>query len=526
MITISKLLPSLGADSDDRPAISTAKPEPCWHPLPDNIFESAFGVQAESPLLADTAAEIAPFPIHCLPEAAGAMAREIGRVTTAQNEPLAAACVLGILSASLGAGLEINTGGERRTRGNLFILTIADSGTGKGETDKLSAAPFEAAEAEAIENFDMRTKPGLIAELRVGETRAKRLCADAAKESDRHARHLVTEEYRRATEEAAQTQRKIDSAPRYKVADITKEAFAVVMQGQPGEAVASLSSEARGIFSIIKGRYGKEGGDEDFYCSAYSGDSLTVDRVGRPRVTLRRPCLSVHWMVQPDAARKAFAEESFTESGLLPRFLFFDPKAEPQERTEQPAPISPAIKSAWAGLVRALVSSYRMRGDNPQFIAVSQDALVILTNYERENVRRRRRTGDLRDIASFVARWTENGWKIALVLHAAKHGGQAHLSELTSSTAENAVEVMRWFSDRQLEILSSGRQAKMKKRLSALNALLAEARGEISFGKLNHSHGFEDAEIRQLHSIFPDAFTIEKRKPEMGRPHWMAIRKQ
>jgi replicative DNA helicase len=524
MITISKPLPPLGEDSDDRPLSSPASLG--WHPMPDDIFTWVHGEEADSPPLPDPAAESQPFPIHCLPEAAGAMAREIGRVTTAQNEPLAAASVLGILSAGVGAGLEMNTGGERRTRGNLYILTIADSGTGKGETHALSAAPFEAAEAEAIQNFEMRTKPGLIAELRVGELRAKKLCADAAKESDQHARHLVTEEYRRAAEEVVQTQRKIDSAPRYKVADITKEAFAIVMQGQAGEAVASLSSEARGIFSIVKGRYGKEGGDEDFYCSAYSGDSLTVDRVGRPRVTLRRPCLSVHWMVQPDAARKAFAEESFTESGLLPRFLFFDPKAEPQERTEQPAPISAAVKSAWADLIRSLVSSYRMQGNNPQFIAVSRNALVILTDYERENVRRRRRTGDLRDIASFVARWTENGWRIALVLHAAKHGSNAHLSELTATTAEHAVEIMRWFSDRQLEILSSGRQEKMKKRLIALNTLLVESHGEISFGKLSHSHGFEDAEIRQLHSMFPSALTLEKRKPEMGRPHWMAIRKQ
>lgn len=522
MITISKPLPPLGEDADDRPAKFPA--DLCWHPLPGDIFTWVYGEEADiSPPATE---ETPPFPINCLPEAAGAMAREIGRVTTSQNEPLAAACVLGILSASVGAGLEIKTGGERRTRGNLFILSIAASGDGKGENDKLSAAPFEAAEAEAIENFDMRTKPGLIAELRVAELRAKKLCADAAKESDRHARHLVTEEYRRAVEEAAQTQRKIDSAPRYKVADITKEAFAIVMQGQPGEAVASLSSEARGIFSIIKGRYGKEGGDEDFYCSAYSGDSLTVDRVGRPRVTLRRPCLAVHWMVQPDAARNALAEDSFTESGLLPRFLFYDPKTEPQERMEQPAPIPAATKLAWADLIRSLVLSYRMQGDNPQFIAVSPGALAVLTDYERENVRLRRRNGDLRDIASFVARWTENGWKIALVLHAAKHGCKAHQVELNATTAENAVEVMRWFSDRQLEILASGRRGKMKKRLDALNAVLAEARGEIAFGKLSHSHGFEDAEIRQLHSMFPSAFTIEKRKPVIGRPHWMAVRKQ
>jgi hypothetical protein len=466
----------------------------------------------------------APFPMHCLPGIAGDMAREIGRVTTAQNEPLAAATILATISASIGAGIEASTGGERRTRPNIFVCAIADSGTGKGETFTLAAEPFERAEAEVIQQFDMHTKPGLIAELRVAEQRSKKLCTDAAKESDRHARQFATEEYRRAAEEAAEIQRRIESAPRWKVGDITREALAMVMAGQPGEALASMSSEARGLFSIIRGKYSKEGGDEDFYCSAYSGDSVTVDRVGRPRVTLRRPCLSVLWMLQPDAARKALDDESFVESGLLPRFLMFDPKAEPQERNEQPAPIPAAIKEAWGELIRALVSNYRMLEGDPERVSVTQEALAILTDYERENIRRRRRTGDLRDIASFVARWTENGWKIALILHAAKHGGETHLAELTATTAGNAVEVMRWFSDRQLEILNVGRQEKLQKRLLALSAVLAEAKGEIKLRQLRRSNGFEEGEIRQLLTMFPNRIKIEKRKRDKGRPSLWVVR--
>jgi hypothetical protein len=46
----------------------------------------------------------------------------------------------------------------------------------------------------------------------------------------------------------------IDAAPRWKVANATKEALAKIMSGQPGEAVASQSSEARGIISILRGR--------------------------------------------------------------------------------------------------------------------------------------------------------------------------------------------------------------------------------------------------------------------------------
>jgi hypothetical protein len=476
--------------------------------------------QWKAPPDADPVKEDAPepFPMECLPGAAEVMAREIARVTTSQSEPLAAAAVLGILSASIGAGIEVNTGGERRTRGNLFTLAIADSGTGKGEAYKLAADPFEALEAEEIESFEMHVKPGLLAELNVATARANKLCKDAAKESDRHARQGTLAEYRNAEEERADLQRQIESAPRWKVADVTQEALAVVMQGQPGEAVASLSSEARGIFSIVKGKYSKEGGDEGFYCSGYSGDSLTADRVGRPRVTLRRPCLSILWMIQPDAARKAFDDDSMTESGLLPRFLIFDPKAEPQERNTQPAPIPPAIKTAWAALIADLVDSYRRKGNDPRTATTSREALAVLADYENENIRRRRPSGDLRDLAPYVARWTENAWRIAVVLHAARHGSKGHAAELDGGTARDAVKVMRWFSDRQLETLSAGRWEKLRKRLLALLAVLAEANGEISLRDLRRSHSFEEEEIRQLQATFPKSFRIVRRKPEKGRP--------
>lgn len=492
IISISKPLPPI-ADDDDKS-------------IP-NAFES----------------EATPFPTHCLPGVVGDMAREIGRVTTAQNEPLAAASVLALVSASIGSGLEVSTGGERRTRGNLFVLAIAASGTGKGENYKLAAEPFESLEAEAIEQFDMHTKPGLMAEISVAEARSKALCKQAAKEVDPHAGRAALEDYRKAEEHRAAIQRKIDTAPRWKVADITREALALVMSGQPGEAVASMHSEARGLFNIIRGKYSKEGGDEDLYCSAYSGDAINIDRVGRVRVTLRRPCMSILWMVQPDAAKKALGEESFTESGMLPRFLMFDPKAEPKERYDQPEPIPPTIKQAWAKLVRSLASAYRMGGDNPQFATVSPEALAVLTEYERENVRRRCRGGDLSDIHSFVARWTENAWKIALCLHAARHGGDAHEFTMDAGTAGDALEVMRWFSNRQIETLAAGRHEKHQKRLLALLAVLASVKTEISLRDLRRSHSFEEEEVRQLQVAFPKAIRIEERRPETGRPSLVVL---
>jgi hypothetical protein len=505
-LTISKPLPPIiddvVPDDDDMPPLAGERP----HAEPETAVE-------ELPAT--------PFPMHCLPGVAGDMAREIGRVTTAQNETLAAASVLAILSASIGAGIRASTGGERYVRANLYVKLIAESGTGKGENFKLAAQPFEACEIEAIERFDRYERPGLDAKLHVAELRAKKLSADAAKMPNVADREAATEEYARAEAEMVKIRQQIESAPKWKVADVTKEALAMILQRQPGEAVASLSSEARGILSIVKGKYSKQGGDEDLYCSAYSGDSVTVDRVGRPRVTLKEPCLAILWMIQPDAARMALAEDSFTDSGLLPRFLICDPKAEPQERFSPPDPIPVATKEKWATLIRSLAWGYRILGGDPMTVNVSHEATEILHEYERENIRRRCSKGDLRDLAPYVSRWTENAWKIAIVLHCAKHGGQAHSAVLEEASACNAVEIMRWFSDRQLEVLQVGRREKHQKRVLALLAVLAEAKGEISIRDLRRTHGFEEEEVRQLNTLFPKRFTIEKRQGAKGRSSTM-----
>jgi hypothetical protein len=463
------------------------------------------------------------FPLHCLPGTIREMAEEIARVTTSQSESLAAAAILGTISAALGAGVELSTGGERVTRGNLFILAIAESGTGKGEAFTLAAKPFIEAEAAAVDDFNEQVRPGLEADLQVATKRAEKLSREAAAEPDPLARQHLTIEFREAEIERAAIQRKIDSAPRWQVADVTREKLALVMQGQPGEAVASMSSEARGIFQNIRGRYGKNGGDEDVYCSAYSGDGIQVDRIGRPSVTLKRPCLSALWMIQPDAARDAFGEDALVESGLLPRFLVFDADPEPQERYAAPDPIPAPIKAGWRYVIHALANAYR-NATEPKTVTVSPGAAAAMEDFERENIRRRQKTGDLRDLSSFVARWTENAWRLVLVLHAAGHGDKAHLQPVHQKTAADALEIARWFCNHQLQVLASGRQKRRQDRLSALLAVLASAHNGITLRELRRTHSFKREEIIHLSGLFPQKLAVVKRKPGgTGRPSEVAI---
>ncbi len=459
-----------------------------------------------------------PFPVHCIPGVAGEMAKEIARVTTSQDLPLAAASVIGVLSASLGAGIEVPCGGERRSRGNLYILAIAASGTGKGEAFSLAGAPFDLAQSEHDRQFEEHDLPELLAKLSVAEQRSKELQKQAAREEEKLKRDKFVDEYQKAVLEIANLQKQIAARPQLKVEDTTKEALAVAMSGQPGGAIASLSSEARGVFSILKGRYGKEGGDEDYYCKCYSGESVKINRIGRGILALDRTCLSIVWMVQPDAARSALGTEALTESGLLPRFLMFDPKAEPLERLSYPDPIPTSVKIGWSNLVLSLVQNYRAQGDKPLTVEKSGGVDDVMLEFENENIRLRRRSGEYHDFAEYVARWTENTWRLSLVLHCAKYGTKAHVEKLEISTARDSIEIVRWFIEKQLEILAAGRYEKARSKVSAVLAVLADVGGEISLRDFRRSHSVDEEEIKQLQAKFPKDFKIVERKAATGRP--------
>jgi len=96
-------------------------------------------------------AQSQPFPLHCLPPVCEAMARAVCE-TVRVLESLPGCCVLGILSAAIGSGLQVRSGPNRVTRGNLYILPSAESGSGKSETFRHFAKPFLDFEGERLEN--------------------------------------------------------------------------------------------------------------------------------------------------------------------------------------------------------------------------------------------------------------------------------------------------------------------------------------------------------------------------------------
>src|SRR5262249_2776431 len=129
-------------------------------------------------------------------------------------------------------------------------------------------------------------------------------------------------------------------------------------------------------------------------------------------------------------------------------------RCEAREIVKDAPEIPASVEKDYSDLVRSLIETYRF-ADEPLKIEPESEALDAMTAHHNAIVKRRRT--DLRDVTIYGARWNEQAWRIAVVLHGAQYGAQAHDYRLEIDTANRAIEIADWFAAQQLEILSASR---------------------------------------------------------------------
>lgn len=413
--------------------------------------------------------KILPFPLEHLPPAARAMAEAIAR-TERTPETLAGCCVLGILSASIGAGLQVRSGINRVTRGNLYIMPSAESGSGKSETFRHAANPFLIYEREAVERWRADTLPSLQAEAEMLESEIAKLKKDAFKSESGIAREETRAAMQAKKKALADVNKKLNP-PRLCCEDVTTEKLAVMLEHNQ-EQIASLSADAGSIVNNLLGRYSKlDRTDEGIYLKAFSGDYCRVDRQGRDPVLLPRPCLAALWLVQPDKVETLLAERSLTDGGMIPRLLVCHTRATPRPIVDGGEGIPADTANAWAMLVGKLIRAFRMAGE-PFTIEPMPEARRMLDIHHNQIVERR--LGELRDVTTYAARWNEQAWRIAVCLHAGLHGEDAGERMMDVDTVASAIALADWFAGEQLRILAGGRHAARRAKRDGVMALLAD----------------------------------------------------
>jgi hypothetical protein len=433
--------------------------------------------------------QLQPFPVRCLFPVCEAMARVICD-TIRVLESLPGCCILGILSAAVGRGLQVKSGPNRVTRGNLYILASAESGSGKSETYRHAAKSFLDFEKQRVAAWESETKPGLLAERKVLEAQIAALTKSVGK--DNGSIDEIREQLREKIAALENVETKLRT-PALSCEDVTSEKLAVLL-AHNNEQMASLSADALAIIDILLGRYNSklDRTDEGIYLKAFTGDRCKVDRQSRGSVLVESPCLTALWLTQPDKLESLLAERSLSDGGLIPRILPCHTRCEAREIVKGAPPEIPvSVENAYADLIRSLIETYRL-ADEPSTIEPTSEALEAMNAHYNKIVKRRH--ADLRDVTIYAARWNEQAWRLAVVLHAAQHGARAREHKLEIDTANRAIELQDWFALEQLEILSANRDKARREIRDEVLSMLNDNREGIWARHLQRARIVHDAD--------------------------------
>src|SRR5207253_2299602 len=120
---------------------------------PRRVKEYTPGPAEDGPMAESTPT---PFPLELLPLAAAEMGRAICR-TERTPESLVGGCLLGNVSLAIGAGLQVKSGPNRVTRGNLYVMLSGESASGKSETMRHTTQPLRDFENDLIDRWQQET---------------------------------------------------------------------------------------------------------------------------------------------------------------------------------------------------------------------------------------------------------------------------------------------------------------------------------------------------------------------------------
>jgi len=151
-------------------------------------------------------------------------------------------------------------------------------------------------------------------------------------------------------EENKQLPEEQQKPPTYLTDDITPEKLVGLMK-ENNEQMAMLSSEG-GLFDNFNGRYSNVP-SLDIYLKGFTGDHMTVHRIGRPSETLFEPILTIGLFVQPGLLQGLPAR--LVERGFLGRFLYASPQSV-GVRKVVPSPMNQELMQFFAGKIELLMS--------------------------------------------------------------------------------------------------------------------------------------------------------------------------
>jgi Protein of unknown function (DUF3987) len=298
-------------------------------------------------ILEDRRGDLPEFPIEVLSPACQAWVARAAHgagVTPAH----VAVPLLGIASSLIGTARRVMA--SRSWTQPLTTWTAVVGSSGAGKTPGIDATKGALSQIER----DRRSK---IVELqRAHEGRveaAKAARTEWKKELKRTARGKVVsmEEYRnKAASEPPMPAAAADPgpfvAPRLYVSNVTIERLAVLLQARP-QGMLLLTDELSSLF-LNMSRY-SGGQDNEFWLETWNGGAYTVERMGRPPITVKYLLVGLVGGLQPDKLARSFKGDL---DGMYARVLFAWPPDPPyRPLTNEVEEVEPEIVNALSRII-------------------------------------------------------------------------------------------------------------------------------------------------------------------------------
>ena len=165
-------------------------------------------------------------------------------------------------------------------------------------------------------------------------------------------------------------------APRLFVSNVTIERLAVLLKARP-QGMLMLSDELAGLF-LNMSRY-SGGQDNEFWLEAWNGSAYTVERMGRPPISVDHLLVGVVGGLQPDKLARSFRGDL---DGMYARVLFSWP-VEPPYRplTNEVAEIEPEIVNALTRIIDLV--DEKKDAFAPRNIPLSPEAVAAFEQFRK-----------------------------------------------------------------------------------------------------------------------------------------------
>ena len=443
------------------------------------------------------------FPIDAFP---GALRKVAENMQSVYQVPvcLPAMSALAVLSGAAGASVVVSGGyKDRPTRLNLYVIPVAERGSGKGVIGEALCKPLSERSSELAAKH-RQTVAGVKGEIGVLKKEMETMQRSAANAKGAERDNLMAT-IRARSERIDSMDRDAIKEKTLLIGDSTSEALAKALEDND-EVLFSYSAEAGGAVQVALGKY-SDGGDIDLLLSGYSGDAVRANRITRKSVGLENPCLSLLWLIQGIVMRQLAGDPEAFSRGLTARPLIFDTGSRREKDDRSNASFEYA--EVWRSLIHAALNR-REANSAALEITCTDEAREVFASFHDESVDLER--GPFADLAGELSRWRENAIKVA-GLFAIAEGS----SGVSADIAERAVSVVRWAGFNYLGLLQAGRKDRQREELERVLEVLNDAGGSINLGDLNKRHSIKRDRLMAVMAAHPGMLALDKIKTN-GRP--------